>query len=235
MSKWSWKIGIVAIAIAVGSAYAVAQMGPGMHGPMGDMSEMMKHHQQMMQGQQGGTHGPMVDHHAVMGQGQQGMHGGMRGHHAMMGQADQPTMPGQAAFGAIQEVVQILDSDPATDWSKVNIANLREHLIDMDEVTLHAAADERPLDNGIEITVTGDGRTLQAIKRMVPAHAHELSQIGWITATQDLPNGVKFTVTTSDPKQVAKLKALGFMGIMALGPHHQAHHLMMAKGEFHMH
>ena len=29
-----------------------------------------------------------------------------------------------------------------------------------------------------------------------------------------------------------KLKALGFMGIMVQGTHHQAHHLMMAKGEF---
>ncbi len=52
-----------------------------------------------------------------------------------------PTMPGQDAFGAIQEVVQILQADPTTDWSKVNIARLREHLIDMNEVTLHAAAE----------------------------------------------------------------------------------------------
>ena len=35
------------------------------------------------------------------------------------------------------------------------------------------------------------------------------------------------------PEQdVIKLKALGFMGIMVQGTHHQAHHLMMAKGEF---
>lgn len=235
MSNWSWKAGLVAIVLAGATAYAVAQMGPGMQGPMSDMSEMMKRHQQMMQGQQGGMHGPMMDHHAMMGQGQQGMHGGMMGQHAMMGQSNQPTLPGQAAFGAIQEVVQMLEADPATDWSKVNIATLREHLIDMDEVTLRAAANERPVDNGLEITVTGEGRTLQAIKRMIPAHAPELSQIGWTAATEDLPNGVKFTVTTADPKQLAKLKALGFMGIMVLGTHHQLHHLMMAKGEFHMH
>jgi predicted RNA binding protein YcfA (HicA-like mRNA interferase family) len=42
---------------------------------------------------------------------------------------------------------------------------------------------------------------------------------------------VRLTVTTSDPAQVAKLKALGFMGIMVLGSHHQAHHLLIAKGE----
>jgi hypothetical protein len=44
-------------------------------------------------------------------------------------------------------------------------------------------------------------------------------------------NGVKLTVTTSDPKELTKLKALGFMGIMVQGGHHQPHHLMMAKGE----
>ena len=69
----------------------------------------------------------------------------------------------------------MLEADPATDWSKVNISALREHLIDMDEVTLRAAAAERALDNGVEIAVTGAGRTLDAIKRMVPAHAHELA------------------------------------------------------------
>ena len=167
--------------------------------------------------------------------GQPGMHGPM-GQRLMMGvrtgMADQPTTAGQDAFGTIQEVVQILEADPSTDWSKVNIGALREHLIDMNEVTLRAVANERPLENGVEITITGEGRTLDAIKRMVPAHAHELDQLGWSARTEDLPNGVKLFVTSSDPKQVVKLKALGFMGIMVQGSHHQLHHLMMAKGEF---
>ena len=30
-------------------------------------------------------------------------------------------------------------------------------------------------DTGIEIAVTGEGRTRDAIKRMVPAHVHELA------------------------------------------------------------
>ena len=50
-----------------------------------------------------------------------------------------PTMPGQEAFGTIQEIVRMLEADPSTDWAKVNIAALREHLIDMNEVTLRAA------------------------------------------------------------------------------------------------
>jgi len=171
-----------------------------------------------------------------MAQGHQGMHGAMGPHATMMdaeaGVTGQPTMSGQDAFGAIQEVVQILDADPTTDWSKVNIAALREHLIDMNEVTLHAAASERALDDGVEIAVTGEGRTLEAIKRMVPAHVHELGEMGWNARTEELPNGVKLVVISADASQRAKLKALGFMGIMVQGAHHQRHHLMMAKGEF---
>ena len=152
--------------------------------------------------------------------------------HMIDHEAAVPTMPGQQVFGTIQEIVQILEADPTTDWSKVNIAGLREHLIDMDEVTMRAAAGERALGDGVEIMVTGQGRTLDAIKRMLPAHAHELGAIGWNAQTENLPNGIKLVVTSKDPKEVIKLKALGFMGIMVQGAHHQIHHLMMAKGEF---
>ena len=97
---------------------------------------------------------------------------------------------------------------------------------------MRARASERVLGNGIEIAVTGDGRTLVAIKRMVPAHAHELAALGLSARTENLSNGVKLVVTASDPRQVVKIKALGFMGIMVQGAHHQTHHLIMAKGEF---
>lgn len=229
MSKFPWKTTLAGAAILAATVYAYAQMSPGMNGPMGMHGQMMQGqgsdvrqmHEQMMQGQ-------MTQGQAGMGQGMHnGMHGGMHGQ-----QSGLPTMPGQDAFGAIQEVVQILEANPATDWSKVNIAALREHLVDMSEVTLRAAANERMLDNGIEIAVTGEGRTLAAIKRMVPAHVRELAEIGWKAKTEDLPNGVKLTVTATEAAPLTKLKALGFFGIMVQGGHHQPHHLMMAKGEF---
>jgi hypothetical protein len=146
-----------------------------------------------------------------------------------------PTMPGQDLFGAIQEVVQILEADPSTDWSKVDIAALREHLIDMNAVALRAVANQRAIENGVEIAITGEGRTIEAIKRMVPAHAKELHHMGWNAKTEELANGVTLVVTSPDAKQVIKLRALGFMGIMVQGGHHQPHHLMIAKGERHMH
>ena len=224
MSLWSWKAGLAGVAMIAATAYAAAQMPDHarMHGQMnpGDSGQ-----QQMMP--QNGMPGRMMH-------GQHGMEGGM-GQHGMMTESEasgQPVLPGQEAFGTIQEIVRILEADPATDWSKVNISALREHLIDMDEATMRAAATERALDNGIEIAVTGEGRTLDAIRRMIPAHVHELSQLGWNAKTEDLPNGVKLTVISTDARQATKLRALGFMGIMVQGAHHQQHHLMMAKSEF---
>jgi hypothetical protein len=234
MSKFPWKTTLAVSAVLAATVYAVAQVssgGPmGMHGQMQQGGMMNQMHSQMMQGQ-GGMPGNMNMHSDL--QGGMGMHGGMHGQQS--GALNVPAMPGQDAFGTIQEIVQILQADQTTDWLKVNIGALRQHLIDMNEVTLHATAAERMLDNGIEIAATGEGRTLEAIKRMVPAHVSELREIGWNAKSEDLANGVKLTVTASEAQPLAKLKALGFMGIMVQGGHHQPHHLMMAKGEFPMH
>ena len=159
--------------------------------------------------------------------------GGMHDHGAVGAGGSAPTMPGQDAFGAIQEIVRMLEADPKTDWSKVDLEGLRQHLIDMNEVTLKAEAVAKPIDGGIQIAVTGSGRTLAAIQRMVPAHAHELNRMnGWSARTELLANGVQLTVTSSDPKQVAHIRGLGFIGLLTSGAHHQVHHLAMAKGEF---
>jgi hypothetical protein len=147
-----------------------------------------------------------------------------------------PAQAGQAAFGAVQEIVRLLEADPATDWSRVNLGALREHLIDMDEVTLRAAAAETPIEGGVEIAITGAGRTLEAIRRMVPAHARELDAIkGWSAKAAPLPDGVLLTVTARDPKEVAHVRGLGFIGLLASGSHHQPHHLAIASGRRHAH
>ena len=191
------------------------QMGPdhqqmmqsGQH-PMGpgQMQEMMRQHQGMM---------PM---------------GGRASIHAA---STTPTMPGQDAFGAIQEIVQILNADPKTDWSKVDLEALRQHLIDMNEVTLKADAAPQQIEGGLEIAVTGTGRTLAAIQRMVPAWAQTMNgHQGWSTKAAPLPNGELLTVTAIDSKEVQHIRGLGFIGLLVSGSHHQPHHLAMAKGEF---
>lgn len=144
-----------------------------------------------------------------------------------------PASPGQDAFGAIQEIVARLEADPATDWSKVNLETLRQHLIDMNEVTLRADAAATPVAGGLAIAITGSGRTLEAIQRMVPAHAQEIDGLNhWRATTAPLANGVSLTVTSDDPKEVQKIRGLGFIGILVTGSHHKPHHLAMARGEF---
>jgi hypothetical protein len=153
--------------------------------------------------------------------------------HGMETGTSVPTMPGQDAFGAVQEIVRILEADPKTDWSKVALEALRQHLVDMNEVTLRAAAVATKIDGGLAITVTGSGRTLAAIKRMVPAHAAAINGLhGWSATAAPAPDGVRLTVTASDPNEVRHIRGLGFIGLMASGGHHQPHHLAMARGEF---
>lgn len=157
------------------------------------------------------------------------------GHHSMMMSPEgspTPVMPGQDAFGTIQEILRILDEDPTTDWSKVNIDALREHLIDMNEITLHARAAATLIEGGVRLEVTGDGRTLLAVQRMVPAQLREIEGAnGWRTSAELRPDGIALTVTAADATQAAKIRVLGFIGIMAQGTHHQRHHLAIARGE----
>ncbi len=173
-----------------------------------------------------------LDAHSAMHSQQPGT---MAGHHADGAEPSGiPTLPGQDAFGTVQEIVRMLEADPTTDWSKVNLEALRQHLIDMNDVTLKADAVAKPIDGGLEIAVTGAGRTALAIQRMLPAHAHEIDQThlnGWSARTDPLPSGVLLTVTSTNPEEVAHIRGLGFIGIMVSGSHHQAHHLAMAKGE----
>jgi hypothetical protein len=49
-------------------------------------------------------------------------------------------------------------------------------------------------------------------------------------AVEDHLEGAVMTVTVDSPAVLPKLEGLGLFGIMALGMHHQAHHLMIAAG-----
>jgi hypothetical protein len=153
----------------------------------------------------------------------------------MQQRAGVPRMPGQDAFGAIAEIVQMLDADPNTDWTKVNLERLRQHLIDMNEVVLRAQVTQTPVPGGLAMDITGTGRTEQAIRAMVVPHAAELDRLPSLAAkTEQIPGGVRLTVTAKTPaddKAIARLRGLGFAGLLTVGAHHAPHHLAMAKGE----
>ncbi|HEY2864321.1 MAG TPA: hypothetical protein VGK37_11945 [Casimicrobiaceae bacterium] len=199
---------------------------PMQHGGM--TSDMPMHHGGTMPDMRGtpGNAAPetMPYHHRMMME----MHGNHTG--AMAGV---PGMSGQDAFGAIQEIVDGLEADPTTDWSKVDLEALRQHLIDMNEVTLRAEAVATPIDGGLAIAVTGTGRTLAAIQRMVPAHVQEIDGLNhWRARSEPLADGVALKVTSTDAKEVQRIRGLGFIGILVSGSHHRPHHLAIAKGDF---
>lgn len=147
------------------------------------------------------------------------------GQHMM--DATGPEEPGQSAFAALAEIVTILRNDPETDWTSVDIAALRRHLVDMDLLTTDAEVTTTPRPDGARFEIRGDDRTLDAIRAMVPAHAPFLAaETGWSVSTEVLPSGIFLTVD-GDAEEI---RALGFFGMMTIGAHHQEHHLMLAKG-----
>lgn len=155
------------------------------------------------------------------------------GHH---GAGKMPTEPGQGAFGALAEIVQILERNPDTDWSQVDVDGLRRHLVDMNALTLEASVKTIANEDSVVYQVSGEGKTLRAIQAMVPAHAAELKRsYQWDSATEKTATGVNLTLTSKDAQQLQRFKALGFFGIMATGSHHQMHHLRMATGQGHAH
>ena len=97
-------------------------------------------------------------------------------------------------------------------------------------MTLHAEVTSEPIDGGMRFTLNGAGPVTASIQRMAAAHAMTMQGgDGWQFATVNTAGGVVMTVT-APAKDAAKLKALGFIGVMTSGMHHQMHHLMIARG-----
>ena len=157
--------------------------------------------------------------------------------HGTLGQQQQMaavslTEPGQGAFAALSEVVRVLEADPDTDWSRVDLAGLRAHLVDMDRLISDAVVTETELSDGIVATATGDAETAATLWRMVAAHAVQLAMDDrWIVAANETGHGMELRVTSGDPAVVARIRGLGFFGLMASQDHHREHHLMIARGE----
>ena len=66
---------------------------------------------------------------------------------------------------------------------------------------------------------------------MVMAHATTMNGVdGWKLEAKNSDTGAILTVTPPDQASMIKLRALGFIGLMTLGMHHQQHHWMLAIG-----
>jgi hypothetical protein len=158
------------------------------------------------------------------------------GHDAQMQSGQSATFvltePSQGAFAALSEVVRVLEADPNTDWSRVDLKGLRAHLLDMDRLVSEATATETHLPDGVKVVATGDAETVATLQRMVPAHAAQLAKDArWDVSAELTDDGVELVVTSDDPSVALRIKGLGFFGLMASQDHHRAHHLLIARGE----
>lgn len=143
------------------------------------------------------------------------------------------SQPGSAAFAAIQEVVQVLEEREETDWTRVDLEALRQHLLDMRRFTLEARIEERePVEGGLRVVVTGDGATSsEGIRRSLRAHAPMLEkETGWSAEVTARGNRTTLIVTGDSPSDADRIRGLGYIGLMATGAHHQRHHWMIATG-----
>ena len=139
----------------------------------------------------------------------------------MSGATVSVTEGGQSAFATIAQIVEVLSADPTTDWSRVNIEALRQHLIDMDNVTLRALVTTTPEPNGARFMVTSTDALVQgSIRRMVMAHAATMNGAnGWTLAASEAAGGTVLEVSGTD-SDAARINGLGFIGVLTLGMHH---------------
>jgi predicted transcriptional regulator len=146
--------------------------------------------------------------------------------------SDGPTEVGQSAFAAISEIVEILQNDPETDWNKVNISALQNHLVDMDLVTTRTKVTVETNNKTVAITVSSQGEAVGAIQRMTTAHAPMLAaETGWEVDVDQTTSGAVLRIAVSSENELARVTGLGFYGLMTIGAHHQAHHLQIALGD----
>lgn len=144
------------------------------------------------------------------------------------------SQPGNAAFGAIQEVITVLEADPATDWSRVNLEALRQHLMDMDNVTLNVeVTSQEPISKGIRVSVRPTTTAAaQSLTRLLTDHGPQLQhERGWKLSSAKYQDGLRIDITTDDDTDVAKVRAFGYIGMLAAGTHHVVHHWAMATGQ----
>lgn len=148
------------------------------------------------------------------------------------------SQPGNAAFGAIQEVIAVLEADPATDWSRVNLEALRQHLVDMDNVTLNVEVTaQEPISKGVRVSVRPTTTAAaQSLTRLLTAHGPQLQQErGWKLSSAKYQDGLRLDITTDDESEVTKVRAFGYIGMLAAGAHHVVHHWAIASGQNTLH
>ncbi|MEQ1359223.1 hypothetical protein ABLW26_23350, partial [Salmonella enterica] len=78
---------------------------------------------------------------------------------------------------------------------KVNIEALRQHLIDMDNVTLRADVKSEPVEVGMRFSVIGADSVRGSVRRMIGAHVATMNGVdGWMYSAVESETGATMTV-----------------------------------------
>ncbi len=143
------------------------------------------------------------------------------------------TESGTDPFATLQEVITALKASPDTDWEKVNIEALRLHLVEMQDMTINVQVKQQRIDNGFQAVVTPTtNRAVKSLTNVLSGHPAQMkAETGWDMQVQNNRGVFTLTVTTKKTQDVAKIRGLGYIGVMAYGNHHQPHHWAMASGD----
>ncbi len=157
--------------------------------------------------------------------------------HHMHSQSTPLIESGNDIFGAIQEVIIQLEQNPNTDWSQVDLEALRQHLLDMKAFTEEVEVlSQTPIDQGIELHVKPQSDlAIKALTNVLGKHPSMLkSEMGWDMVSFQKDGHWVITCTTDKEEEVAKIRGLGYIGLLAAGAHHQLHHWMVATNHMGM-
>jgi len=134
------------------------------------------------------------------------------------------TESGTDIFATIQEVIHKLSTDPDTDWSKVNLEALRQHLRDMFEFSYNVdVLSQQAIEHGVKIKVKPvTVRAEKALDKVLNAHPMMLKmETGWDMQSTKTDREYQIIVTTTNPSEIDKIRGLGYIGLLAIGNHHQ--------------
>ena len=144
--------------------------------------------------------------------------GAMAQHAHMSGS---PNETGQSQFAAIAEIVTLLGDDPNTDWAQIDIKVLRDHLVDMDNVTTKSSVERTVDGTSVMFIVTGDDVVASSIRRMMLAHSLMLQGASdWIVIAGEVEGGASMLVQVGSDEELNQVLGLGFFGLMTIGAHH---------------
>jgi len=102
----------------------------------------------------------------------------------------------------------------------------------MELVTTQATVNTQTEGRIVEFRVTGEGIVADAVARMATAHSPMLElATGWTVTAEPSTDGATMRIEVQTEQELARVLGLGFFGVMAIGAHHQAHHIQMASGE----